>query len=194
MERIKKYLVEQCQLGAEFSDLIVSQYRAKTLKKNEFFIREGGLNNHTAFILDGVIRYFTFDNDGNDPTCYFSYPLHFVSDPYSYFDRLPATLSAQAVSKCELAVLTRDGFRRIQNEFPGWEELCRKIIMGIGLEFANQKTLLSLSANERYDFFLKNYPEVAKQAPLQFIASYLGIAQPSLSRIRKRASVVKRNK
>lgn len=185
MDFLRKYLKEQHKLSDHIVDWVVSCHRIKSLGKNEFFIKEGVVNRHSAFLLDGIVRYFTYDKDSNDPTCFFSYPCHLIVDPYTYFERRPANLNAQAVSKCKLAVMTYDDYSRLLKKFPDGENLFNKMIMQISLEFADQKALLSLSASQRYEYFLKHYPQVAMRAPLRFIASYLGIAQPSLSRIRK---------
>ncbi|MFZ6013492.1 MAG: Crp/Fnr family transcriptional regulator [Bacteroidota bacterium] len=185
MDLLKKYLAEQQGLGDDLVDMVASFHQVRQVKKNEFFIKEGDVNRHTAFLLDGIVRYFAYDRSVNDPTCFFSYPCHLIIDPYTYFERKPAGLNAQAVCNCKLAVMSYDRYTRLLNEFPEARNLFDRMIMQISLEFANQKALLSLSANERYEYFLRHYPQVARQAPLQYIASYLGITQPSLSRIRK---------
>lgn len=185
MELIKKYLEQNYDISSNESELILSFHKPIKLKKGDFFIEQDKVPRSTGFLVDGLMRYFEYDKDGNDPTCYFSFPPHYVLDPFTFFEQKPAVTNAQAVNNCTLLQLSFENHKKLQSIFNRWGTISNELIMKLGLEFSNQKTLLSLNATDRYEYFENKYPQVARQAPLQFVASYLGIAAPSLSRIRK---------
>lgn len=186
MEKLQKYFIKNFQLNEKEAETILSFLKIQTLQKGDFFIEEEKICRNAGFLLDGIMRYFTYDNEGNDPTCYFSYPTHYIVDPFTFKEQKPSAINAQAVTRCRMAVISFENDQKLNALFPRWQEITNQIVLQLAMEFSNQKSMLSLSATGRYEYFVQKYPEVAQLAPLQFIASYLGIAQPSLSRIRKK--------
>ena len=189
MELLEKYLSENFNLSPSELELIFSFHKVVHLKKGDFFINQGVTCRHTGFLAEGLMRYFEFDKDGNDPTCYFTYPPHYILDPFTFFEQNPAVTNAQAVTNCTLLKMSYNDHQHLSREFSRWETISRELVMKLGLEFSNQKTLLSLNAKDRYAYFEEKYPQVALEAPLQYVATYLGMAVPSLSRIRKNRMV-----
>jgi CRP-like cAMP-binding protein len=185
MEAFRKYLEQKCRLNPQGWDHLSGFFSAVTLPRNTHFITQGEANRQCGFILEGVLRYFSSTEKGDDPTCYFSFENHIVFDPYTYRTNVPASLNAVAVTDCRLAVISMEEEQKLLAVFPQWMDICNQLLLEVSLEFANQKTMMAMKAAERYAFFCDTYPHLAKRVPLQFIASYLGIAQPSLSRIRK---------
>lgn len=94
-------------------------------------------------------------------------------------------MNLQAVTKCDIAVISFDRDKKLQTLLPGWNDIINQVLLEVSMNFANQKELLALNASKRYDYFIENYPTIASRAPLQYVASYLGMKQPSLSRVRK---------
>lgn len=185
MEEFRKYLELKARLDQQGWDQLAPFFSETTLPRNGYFITQGQANRQCGFILNGVLRYFTTTEKGDDPTCYFSFENHIVFDPYTYRTSAPATLNAVAVTDCRMAVISMEDEQRLLAQYPHWMDICNQLLLEVSLEFANQKTLMAMKAAERYTFFCDTYPHLARRVPLQFIASYLGIAQPSLSRIRK---------
>lgn len=185
MQQLQQKLTETFQLTTDEWDLLERKFSTQSLRKGEFFIEEHKVCRNSGFILEGLMRYFSYDKEGNDPTCYFSYEHHYVTDPFTFKKQTPSDMNLQAVTDCTLWVISIEADRELQTLLPRWNDITNRLLLEVGMEFANQKELLSMNASERYDHFLYTYPLVAQRAPLQYVASYLGIAQPSLSRIRK---------
>ena len=97
-------------------------------------------------------------------------------------------MNLQAVTKCDIAVISFDTDKQLQTALPRWVNITNQMLLDVSINFANQKELLAMNATKRYDYFIENYPTIARRAPLQYVASYLGIKQPSLSRVRKNNS------
>lgn len=185
MEQLGKLLTDNYQLEKPEVNLVLEHHNISTINTGDFFIANGRPCRYSGFLLNGVMRCFEYDKDGNDPTCYFFYPAHYILDPFTYYQQTPSSINAQAVTDCEMAIMSFDEEKKLIAQFPRWVEISRDILLKMTLELSNQKAMLALNATERYEYFMAHYPIVAKHAPLKYVASYLGIAQPSLSRIRK---------
>lgn len=182
---LQTYLQTTFAVSADEWKLICSYLEEKTLDKNEFLIQSGKICRKSGFILEGVMRYFEANEQGDEPTCYFSFKGHYVVDPFTYKEQKPSTINLKSVTDCKLALISFENDKKLAAAYPKWKDITNTMLLQVSIEFANQKTMMSLSARERYAYFTEHYPELALTVPLQYIASYLGIAQPSLSRLRK---------
>ncbi len=178
-------MIRGFSLSADEWSAIEAHLEEAILPKNEFFIQQGRVCRKTGFILEGVMHYFEVDAEGNEPTCFFTYEGHFIADPYTYEEQKPAVINLKSITECRLLVLTFESDRRLSALVPRWREIKSALTLKQSLEFADQKAIIHLSAAERYNYFIRKYPNLALRVPLQYIASYLGIAQPSLSRLRR---------
>ena len=185
MESLRKKLTDSFRLSNDEWSMVSDNINSISLQKGDFFIEQGKLCRNSGFILDGVIRYFSYDEKGNDPTCYFGYETFYITDPFTFKKQELSEINLQAVTPCEIAVISFDSHQKLQHIFPRWNDICNQLLLEVSMDFANQKGLLAMNAAERYDYFTEKYPTVVRRVPLQYVASYLGIAQPSLSRIRK---------
>jgi CRP-like cAMP-binding protein len=189
MEHLQKYFTEKFQISKADWDLINENIKTKTLQKGEFFIEQNKICRNAGLILKGVMRYFSYDENGNDPTCYFVCENQYITDPFTFKKQTPSDMNLQAVTKCEIVVISFDADKLLQTAFPRWADITNQMLLDVSINFANQKELLVMNATNRYAYFIENYPTIARRTPLQYVASYLGIKQPSLSRVRKNNSL-----
>ena len=185
MEQLQKYFTDKFHLTPDEWSLISHNIQQKTLGKGELFIEQNKLCRHSGFILKGVMRYFSYDENGNDPTCYFVCENQYITDPFTFKKQTPSDINLQAVTVCDIAVISFDADKQLQTILPKWSDMINQVLLEVSMNFANQKELLAMNASKRYDYFTEKYPTVARRAPLQYVASYLGIKQPSLSRVRR---------
>jgi CRP-like cAMP-binding protein len=86
-------------------------------------------------------------------------------------------------------VFSKKDWRDLLDTIVGWDAIVHKIISkALRQKVERRSPLVSEDATTRYLMFLKIYPNVVNRIPLSYIASYLGITQSSLSRIRKNIS------
>ncbi len=185
MLALKTYLANEFSVSEEEWLCISRYFEEITLPKNEFFIKFEKVCRRTGFVLEGVLRYFDPDETGAEPTCFFTFEGHYVVDPFTYEEQKPSVMNLKSVTDCRLAVISYERDRKLMAELPRWKEIKTNMILRVSLEFSDQKSLMNMSAAKRYSYFTERYPHLALRVPLQYIASYLGIAQPSLSRLRK---------
>lgn len=185
MESLKKYLLKTVAFQEEEWATLEKMVEIRILSKGDLFIEQDKPCKNSGFILEGLMRYFSFDEYGNDPTCYFVDENNYILDPYAFASQVPSSMNLQAITKCRIAVISSSTHKLLQKHIPRWDDVTRQLILRIAMDFADQKDFLRMDAAKRYNYFVNQYPSFATRSPLKYIASYLSIAQQSLSRIRK---------
>lgn len=195
MVRFKEFLQKQFYI-TEFEWNIISNYFEEvSLKKKELFIEQGRVCKQAGFILEGVMRYFGYGENGEEQTCYFAAEDDFVIDPFSFPVQTPATtFNLQLVTDCRMAVISYAADKELAKKYPNWPAIANALVQRAMGELVKQKEIIFYDAAGRYGYFMGKYPRFAQTVPLQYIASYLGIAQPSLSRLRKQAATALKTK
>ena len=171
--------------GAIAND-IAGNFEQKIFSRNDFILKKGKLSNEYLFLESGFVRSFTYDTEGNEVTTNINSPLSIVFEPASFIKRIPTKENVQALTDCNTWTLPYDIFQTLFNELTEFREFARENLVNgfIGLK---ERTLamINLTAEQRYENLLQSRPDLFQQVPLKYLASYLGITDTSLSRIRK---------
>ncbi len=168
---------------------IASHFQATEIKKNDYFIKKGRICNNYLFLEHGFIRAYTFDTDGNEVTTEFYTENQIVFEIGSFFQKTESKENYQALEDCAGWNLTFDELQLLFHSLPEFREFGRMILVKGFISFKNRTlSLINESAEQRYISLIKTRPEIFQKAPLKYIASYLGITDTSLSRIRKEVS------
>lgn len=165
---------------------IASQFERKTLVKHEFVLQEGKVCNESYFLENGYVRAFAFDPDGNDITFNIFSPPSFVNDISSLFRRVPTKENIQALTECAVWAIPYERLQANFHAMPEFREFGRMmLIMGNTHLKDRMISMIRDTAEERYTSLLRTKPDIFQHVPLKIIASYLGITDTSLSRIRR---------
>lgn len=157
----------------------------KKIPRRQLFLKEGEICFHQAFVNKGILRSYTTDNNGNDFILQFSPERWWIADLSSYLKHEPSFLNIEALEDSELLLLSRPSWEQAMKEIPVLERYYRLIIQNHLI--ATQKRLihsLSETAEEKYLRFLEIFPDCVQRVPQHMIASYLGVARETLSRVR----------
>jgi len=189
----KTYLTDFIQASIPVSQEILAEiavhFEERTLLKNDYFLKEGTVSNDYLFLADGLMRAFTFDTDGNEVTTYFYTKNRVVFEASSFFMRTISTENIQALTECSGYSITFEKLNMLFHSIPEFREFGRAMLIREFVAF-KQRTLalINKSAEERYENLIEAEKEIFKYAQLKYIASYLGITDTSLSRIRREFS------
>jgi CRP-like cAMP-binding protein len=157
----------------------------KNVPKKTVLLQAGDVCDFEAFVVKGCARVYFLNESGKDTELYFPVENWWISDLPSFTFRKPATLNIETIEPCELIVISRDAKEKLFSEIPKFERMFRLMLQRSNEELMNRFiSNVSMSAEERYQIFLKKYPELPNRIPQQFIASYLGISAEFLSKIR----------
>jgi CRP-like cAMP-binding protein len=165
---------------------IADHFNSRIIPKNQFLLIEGKISDDYLFLEKGYMRAFAHDTDGNEVTTNFCYPGDIIFEVYSFFNRTRSKENIQALTDCEGWSITYEQLNNLFHALPEFREFGRAtLVKGFAALKTRMLTMITETAEERYEHLLKNKPEIFQHAPLKNIASYLGVTDTSLSRIRK---------
>lgn len=161
-----------------------SIHRIQLLKKGELFLQVGKPCVEIAMVEKGIMRGFVYDDNGDEIITHFYQEKDMIIG--SYIPRTNASLSVEAIEDCQISVAN---FSQVMENINKDREIT-EIITHQFQKMNNQlqtrlASLLNLSAVEKYELFLKEYPSLLNRIPHYYIANYLGITPTQLSRVRK---------
>jgi len=186
MKALIDYLLQFGNLNQQQIDLITGKAMETELRKDGYFSEAGKVPNRVGFVVEGVIRICYYNNQGEDITRYFVDENHMVVDINCFDNKIPSSEYIQAVTDCKFIVISREDWDDLSNTIVGWDAIINKVIQKALIEKLGRKApLIEQDATTRYLTFLEKFPGIANRVPLSYLASYLGITQSSLSRIRK---------
>lgn len=180
------FIQRSLPMNAAVAAQIVEKFTPVSIEKNKFLLKEGKICTASHFIENGIIRSYIYDVDGNEVTTGFFTKNNFASDLLSYFQRTPAKEYIQTVTDCETWCMTYEDMQECFHTIPEFREFGRLNI--VNQYTALKRRMLSMlqeTAEQRYSDLITSRPEIFQHVPLKYIASYLGITDTSLSRIRK---------
>lgn len=154
------------------------------LPKNSLLLEIGKRAKSMFFIHKGLARAYYFQ-DGKDITDYFAIDGQFIGAVPSLIDGLPSKKGIQLIEASEVYSFENADFDDCCARHHDLERAARKItLFGIHEEQQRIESLRFYSVKEKYELMEKKYPGIMNRSPLQYIASYLGTTQVSISRIR----------
>jgi CRP-like cAMP-binding protein len=181
-----KSIYNHASFSQEEIDKIAKSHKKVEFAKGEVFLKIGHTANEFFILKDGLFRSCAYDFNGNEITTGFFVPGEIMIEPSSLFQRKPSVENHISLAGGIAWKIGYDDFQRLFHTLEGVREWGRSWMAN--QLFAAKQRLMDIttkSAAERYLMLLNSKPEVIKQAPLKYIASYLGITDTSLSRIRK---------
>lgn len=186
MNTLFDYVSSYHSLSENAKKALTSKLTKLELPKNAFLVEEGRTCNHMYFLEKGSLRGF-YNLDGKEVTYWFGFENNFVTSFYSFISRKPSFENIQLLEDCTLWSLSYEELQELYNLHPEIERLGR---------LSHEKYYLMLEdrfvsnhfkdARERYEMLMESSPHILRRVPLGYIASYLGISQETLSRIRSK--------
>jgi CRP-like cAMP-binding protein len=158
----------------------------ENLSKNEFYLEAGQKCTKIGFLESGMLCSFIYSQEGEEVVKHFVKPLQFFADIDSYEQGKQAILNLQAVMDSRILYITKQANQNIQKDIPQWGYVLKQFAADALNQMIKTQNFLHFgSAEEKYHHLMERHPYILQNAPLKFIASYLGITQSSLSRIRR---------
>lgn len=184
---IINYIQQYISLTEEESKIVNNQNLIRHFKKNDLLLSAGQYAKECYFVLNGCVRaYYLIDGEERNTSFFFE---NMSVRPVSYQNGLPSEYYLACLEDCVLAIGSNERNNFLVNRIPKLADLVSKM----NEELFMQKTIeldyfKNQSPEERYLMLLEKQPEIINRVPLYHLASYLGITQISLSRIRSRIS------
>ncbi|MFA6262270.1 MAG: Crp/Fnr family transcriptional regulator [Bacteroidia bacterium] len=164
---------------------LVNRVTVVTFKKNDLIIDANGINTKSYYILNGLTRTY-FIKDGKEINEYFSSDHEWANSPRSWRTGKPDMYYVSAIEKTIALCITVKDMVFLFDNFPELDRYGRLSMTTLLDHLMERITSFRFTtAKEKYVHFKQTYPGIYHRIPLGFVASYLGISQETLSRLRQ---------
>lgn len=188
-----KFVSQYMSLTEKDISLLENELKYKTFNAGENILLVGSICKNIMFIVNGKARSFFINHEGQDYTwnlnfndTHSKFENYFLIDYNSFLSQTPTFLTIQALENIEVMVLSYDSIQKITAMSISLEKLAGKMSEKAYQNIHKRAfTLLTLNAKERYLQLIKDEPYLLNKFQHYLIASYLGVAPQSLSRLRK---------
>ncbi len=178
------HLGAQLGLDHALAQALVATARLRQLARGEIWVEVGSLPSHVGLVVSGMMRHY-YPTAGGEATRWVALVGTFTAPLLSLLRSQPSLEAIAAIEPTELIEFPYDEVRALRQRSPEFQARWAEIIEGhyLGME-ARVHALIALSAAERYAQLQQQFPDILRQAPLQYVASMLGITPQHLSRLR----------
>lgn len=182
---LRRHIEEIVPLTDEEWHFVQSHFEYRRLKKHQFLVQLGQLVNYEFWIIAGLIRAYTIDEKGKEYILRFAMETYWVSDYFAFQHQLPASIYLDCIEDSEFLCLTFENRETICREVHAMANFFRiKSNYGyINLQ-GRILSLLTESAEERYETLVNKLPGLIQRVPKKTLAAYLGVSRETLSRLK----------
>lgn len=173
-------------LTEEMKERLLHITTIKEYPKKHVILKEGQVSNYACFVLHGLARAY-YDTDGKEVTSRFMDEGFIITSWLSYYSRKPGAEYIETLEECVLGCIHYDDVQQMYHDIPGFNIVGRKLAEYFFF-LSEQRTQLlrKHTAEEKYTFFIQQHPNLLQRVPLKYIATYLGMNEETLSRVRNK--------
>ncbi len=177
-------ITQYIHLDKEEETYFLSLLHYKTVKKKQYLLEEGAINNKVTFVTAGCLRSFAIDKNGSEHVLQFAPPGWWIADMRSFVTQQPARLNIDAIEDSKIIYLFQADFETLHLRVPKFERVNRLLGQNALATYQYRHIdSVSLSAMERYKNFCQSYPALIRSLPQKQIASYIGVTPEFLSKM-----------
>lgn len=187
LEKILTFLESLSHIPQDEKEKFCKLFKARQLKKGDYFVQAGTSSTEFAFIEQGLFRFFYITLEGQEFNMTFKRENDHMLSYYSILVGDVSNFSIQAMEDSIIHVGNFKEFEKFYDSHPCWQEIGRKIAeMNFIIKSKREESFLLYDAPTRYEQFCQTYPDLIKRLPQMHIALYLGVSPETLNRIIKK--------
>ena len=161
----------------------------KNFVRGDFLLKEGEIERNIYFVEKGAVRVFLM-NDAGEQTIRLGYKGYFINSFSSFMTEKPSALCVDIIRKTTIKIIPKSYVEELANEnLENLQQYATFLELMIVQQLEREIDLLTPSFSERLERVLRRSPDLFKEIPLKYIASYLRMTPETLSRIRKNQAV-----
>ena len=190
MNNIRKYLEKTVAIEDSDWAFFTSKLEKRTVKKRTKLLSINEIENHISFFSSGIVRFLIpKEEEEKEVTFGFCFDTEFVSAYDSFLTQNPSLYELETLTDVSMWSITYADLQKVYCETKIGDRLGRLSSERLFLiKSKREQSLLNETAEERYLNLFKERPNLIKEIPLKYIASYIGVTAQALSRIRRRIS------
>ena len=178
------YIHEQTQIDNQTLELLDTLFEHRQYKKYSLLLKEENTSKEVFYIEEGIVRQFYTKNKKDITHAFHAENSFYMSVEPIYF-HYSSPFGLEALENCKVRVADFTQLEAIINAHPKLRGFMEMLLVTFLKNLTNRIYAIKFqTAQERYDFLLRNYPKILLRVPLGHVASFLGITQQTLSVIR----------
>lgn len=184
------YLVSHLSLPQSKAKEMTAQYwKPISFNKGENFVTQGEHTNRVMFLWRGIVRYHILTAEGDEAIKNLTEGSTLIASSSALVLKKPSYFSIQCLSDCQGLTFDYKIFEQRLADDIDYERMARIMYQTLFLSKEEREAeLLLFNGQERYNHFVKKYPQLVESVPLKDVALFLGISAVQLSRIRSKKS------
>lgn len=168
------------------SEFCKPYFELRSVTKNNIVEEENRVPKHLYFLINGFMRLFYYDENGDEITTLIASPNQFVTSFTHFIHETKSNENLECITNCEFYQIERSKLVELIDQNENFKKLSLVIFeKSVATNQIRANDFATLTAELRYKKLIEQQPEIVQNVPIQYIASYLGIKPQSLSRIRK---------
>ena len=166
--------------------------RTEEYPKNTVIIEQGDIARNLIFLKSGIAASIYIKHNKKFIRDFYFEP-HIFTEQQSFIKKVPAKFSVVSVSNITCRLISFEDLDTLYDQIPNLKDIAYDMLLNGFINISDRlESLLTLTPEQRYLKLLNENPKLLHEIPLKMIASYLGVTDVGLSRIRKRISVLKK--
>ncbi|MEM7086739.1 MAG: Crp/Fnr family transcriptional regulator [Bacteroidota bacterium] len=184
MQNLLQEISNRCFLSPELQQSIRQTFELVEAQKGEKILTQGSKANHLYFIEKGVLHNY-YLHDGKQISSWFYIENQFITSWHSFYAQKESFEVIECLEDCVLHRISYDNYQKLITHFPAFGNFARLLAEEM-LTFLDEfsKGWSFLTAKKKYELLLSYFPAIELRVKLGYIASFLGISQETLSRLR----------
>ena len=184
--RLANHMNSSVSFSPEELTDILSYFNKEKVQKNQILLEAGQVCHKLYFLESGVGRSYYLNSNGKYITQWFFGEGSFMTSLESFFQETPSFSYMEMLEDSEIYSISKKDIDFLFEKYHAMEKFGRIISIEMTTKISNKLHGIQFqAASDRYKYILKEFPNISNRVPLGDIASYLGITQETLSRIRK---------
>lgn len=185
MQNLLQSISKKAFINTELRKEIINKFQLVETKKGDYILEKNNRANYLYFIEKGVLHNYYYHEE-RQVSSWFYVENQFITAWHSFYTQKSSFESIECLEDCTLYKISYSDYQKLIADFPAFGNFARLLseeILAIIDEFS--KSWSFLSAKEKYELLQTNFPKIEQRVKLGLLASFMGISQETLSRIRK---------
>jgi CRP-like cAMP-binding protein len=180
------HVLAKVSLSEDEKEAVKTFFVPKQLRRKQYLLQQGDVCIYMSFVEKGLLRTYNVDDKGDEHMNLFAWEGWWTSDISSFFSGEKAVYNIDAIEDSELLMITHEDFEKMTLKIPAMDRYFRMLFQNsLVTKERRLVSATSYTAEEKYVQLLELNPEIIQRVPQILIASYLGLAPATLSRVRK---------
>ena len=185
--QLKDFIIAQLGREPEGIDRVLDAFRPIRTSKNEVLVEVGETCRYCYFIVSGCLKVGTYNLNGDESTTSLAFEGEWRTAMQSFVNQQPSNERVVAVEESELLAIGWANFRQFSDELPGFSKIYKSLLEDSYTKSVERvQTLMGMSALDRLKWLLSIHPLIFTRLSNRLIASYLGLSEATLSRLKAR--------